>query len=99
MPWTIERKHDYVAVVTMNTKQGQCEKPAFFDDLHAVFDRLETEFNDCAVVPTGTGKVFRRASTWIITSQCTRVAILKRSTIGSLPIALPIFACSPIPGP
>src|SRR6185295_179944 len=29
-----------------------------FDDLHRAFDRLELEFTDCAVVLTGTGRVF-----------------------------------------
>lgn len=58
MPWTIERKHDHVAVVTMNTNKVNAQNPAFFADLHAAFDRLETEFDECAVVLTGTGKVF-----------------------------------------
>ena len=58
MPWKIERKHDHVAVVTMNTNKVNAQNPAFFADLHAAFDRLETEFDDCAVVLTGTGKVF-----------------------------------------
>ena len=58
MSWSIERKHDHVAVVTMNTNKVNAQNPTFFDDLHAAFDRLETEFDDCAVVLTGTGKVF-----------------------------------------
>lgn len=58
MPWTIERKHDHVAVVTMNTNKVNAQNPAFFDDLHGAFDRLEREFADCAVVLTGTGRVF-----------------------------------------
>jgi enoyl-CoA hydratase len=58
MPWTIERKHDHVAVVTMNTNNVNAQNPAFFGDLHAAFDRLEAEFSDCAVVLTGTGAVF-----------------------------------------
>jgi enoyl-CoA hydratase/carnithine racemase len=58
VPWTIERKHDHVAVVTMNTNKVNAQNPTFFDDLDAAFDRLETEFDDCAVVLTGTGKVF-----------------------------------------
>src|SRR5271165_6767975 len=58
MPWTIERKHDHVVVVTMNTNKVNAQNPTFFDDLHAAFDRLETEFDDSAVVLTGTGKVF-----------------------------------------
>jgi enoyl-CoA hydratase len=58
MPWKLERKHDHVAVVTMNTNKVNAQNPAFFADLHAAFDRLETEFDDCAVVLTGAGKVF-----------------------------------------
>jgi enoyl-CoA hydratase/carnithine racemase len=58
MPWTIERKHDHVAVVTMNTNKVNAQNPAFFGDLHAAFDRLEAEFSDRAVVLTGTGAVF-----------------------------------------
>lgn len=58
MPWTIERKHDHVVVVTMNSNKANVQNPAFFDDLHRAFDRLELEFTDCAVVLTGTGRVF-----------------------------------------
>jgi enoyl-CoA hydratase/carnithine racemase len=58
MPWKIERKHEHVVAVTMNTNKVNAQNPAFFADLHAAFDRLETEFEDCAVVLTGTGKVF-----------------------------------------
>jgi hypothetical protein len=43
MPWTIERKHDHVAVVTMNTNKVNAQNPVFFADLHAAFDRLEAE--------------------------------------------------------
>ena len=41
MPWTIGRKHDHVAVVTMKTNKVNAQNPAFFGDLHAAFDRLE----------------------------------------------------------
>jgi enoyl-CoA hydratase len=58
MPWIIERRHPHVAVVTMNTNKVNAQNPAFFADLHAAFDRLEVEFDDCAVVLTGTGAVF-----------------------------------------
>lgn len=58
MSWTIERRHDHVVVVTMNTNKVNAQNPAFFADLHEAFDRLETEFGDCAVVLTGTGAVF-----------------------------------------
>jgi enoyl-CoA hydratase len=42
----------------MNTNKANAQNPTFFDDLHRAFDRLEAEFNDCAVVLTGTGRVF-----------------------------------------
>ena len=58
MPWTIERKHDHVAVVTMNTNKVNAQNPAFFSDLHAAFDRLEGEFSACAVVLTSSGAAF-----------------------------------------
>ena len=58
MPWMIERKHDYVAVVTMNTNKVNAQNPAFFDDLHLAFDHLEAKCNDCAVVLTGIGPAF-----------------------------------------
>jgi enoyl-CoA hydratase len=58
MPWMIERKHDHVAVVTMNTNKVNAQDPAFFDDLQAAFDRLEAKFYDCAVVLTGIGAAF-----------------------------------------
>lgn len=44
MPWTIERKGDHVAVVTMTTNKVNAQGPAFFADLHQAFDRLEAEF-------------------------------------------------------
>ena len=46
MPWTIEHKHDHVAVVTMNTNKVNAQNPAFFDDLHAAFDRLTLRSDD-----------------------------------------------------
>ena len=42
----------------MNTNNVNAQNPAFFVDLHAAFDRLEAEFDDCAVVLTGISKVF-----------------------------------------
>lgn len=47
-----------LAVVTMKTNKVNAQNPTFFGDLHATFDRLESEFSDCAVVLTGTGAVF-----------------------------------------
>src|SRR5262249_16375314 len=58
MPWTIERKHDHVVVVTMNTNKVNAQNPLFFADLHAAFDRLETECSGCAVVLPRAGAVF-----------------------------------------
>lgn len=58
MAWTIERKHDHVVVVTMNTNKANAQNAAFFADLHTAFDRLESAFSDCAVVLTGAGAVF-----------------------------------------
>src|SRR5262245_55960899 len=58
MPWTIERRHPHVAVVTMNTNKVNAQNPSFFADLDAAFDRLEAEFADCAVVLTGSGAAF-----------------------------------------
>jgi enoyl-CoA hydratase len=74
MPWNIERRHDHVAVVTMNTNKVNAQNPAFFADLHAAFDRLEAKFSDCAVVLTGTGAVFPRALTSITILRCSRAA-------------------------
>jgi enoyl-CoA hydratase len=42
----------------MNTNKANAQNPPFFEDLHHAFDRLEGQFNDCAVVLTGTGRVF-----------------------------------------
>jgi enoyl-CoA hydratase len=58
MPWTIERRHEHVAVVIMNTNKVNAQNPTFFADLHVAFDRLEAEFSDCAVVLTGSGAAF-----------------------------------------
>ena len=58
MAWSIERRNQHVALVTMNTNKANAQNPTFFEDLHRAFDRLEAEFNDCAVVLTGTGRVF-----------------------------------------
>jgi enoyl-CoA hydratase len=58
MAWLIERRGEHIAVVTMNTNKANAQNPTFFADLHRAFDRLESEFRDCAVVLTGTGQVF-----------------------------------------
>lgn len=58
MAWLIERRAEHVALVTMMTNKVNAQNPAFFADLHHAFDRLESEFPDCAVVLTGAGPVF-----------------------------------------
>lgn len=58
MAWQIERRGEHVALVTMTTNKANAQNPTFFTDLHRAFDRLEREFRDCAVVLTGTGRVF-----------------------------------------
>ena len=58
MAWSIERRAEHVALVTMMTNKVNAQNPAFFADLHHAFDRLENEFADCAVVLTGAGSVF-----------------------------------------
>jgi enoyl-CoA hydratase/carnithine racemase len=98
MPWTIERKHDHAAVVTMNTNKINAQNPAFFDDLHAAFERLEAEFNDSAVVLTGTGAAFSVGLDFDHHFPCLHDNHSKRSMRGSMPIAPPICVSSPIPG-
>ena len=58
MAWSIERRTQHVALVTMNTNKANAQNRTFFEDLHRAFDQLEAEFNDCGVVLTGTGRVF-----------------------------------------
>lgn len=58
MAWQIERRSEHTALVTMTTNKANAQNPTFFADLHSAFDRLEKEFRDCAVVLTGTGRVF-----------------------------------------
>ena len=41
MAWLIERCADHVALVTMDTNKANAQNPAFFQDLHRAFDRLE----------------------------------------------------------
>ena len=58
LAWMIERRSDHIALVTMTTNKANAQNPTFFADLHRAFDRLESEFRDCSVVLTGTGRVF-----------------------------------------
>ncbi len=58
MAWSIERRAEHVALVTMTTNKVNAQNPTFFADLHGAFHRLESEFRDCAVVLTGTEWVF-----------------------------------------
>src|SRR4029453_18644402 len=56
--WSIERRNQHVALVTMNTNKANAQNPTFFEDLHRAFDRLEAEFNVGAVVRPGGGRFF-----------------------------------------
>lgn len=57
MTWEIERDSD-VALVRMSGTKANVQNEAFFGDLHEAFDRLENEFDDCAVVLTADGPIF-----------------------------------------
>ncbi|MBV9251134.1 MAG: hypothetical protein JO227_18020 [Acetobacteraceae bacterium] len=69
---TIERKHNHLVVVTMNTNKVNAQNPAFFADLHVAFDRLELELNDSKVVITSTGAVFSAGLDFDYPSRCLR---------------------------
>jgi enoyl-CoA hydratase len=51
MSWELERDGD-VVVVRMTGTKANAQNEVFFEDLHGAFDRLESEFADCAVVLT-----------------------------------------------
>lgn len=55
MSWDIERadEHPHVAIVSMTTNGPNVQNEAFFADLEECFDRLESEYGDCAVVVSG----------------------------------------------
>jgi enoyl-CoA hydratase len=57
MAWDIDVV-DECAVVRMNTNKVNVQNGRFFADLHASFDRLESEFAELPVVLTGQGDVF-----------------------------------------
>jgi enoyl-CoA hydratase len=57
MSWDLERVDD-VVIVRMTGAKANSQNDVFFDDLHAAFDRLETEFADCAVVLTSAESCF-----------------------------------------
>jgi enoyl-CoA hydratase len=57
MAWDIDVVEG-CAVVRMNTNKVNVQNALFFADLHAAFDRLESEFNALPVVLTGQGDVF-----------------------------------------
>jgi enoyl-CoA hydratase len=51
MSWELERD-DHVVIVRMTGTKANVQNDVFFEDLHAAFDRLESEFANCAVVLT-----------------------------------------------
>lgn len=57
MDWSIERRGD-VIWVTMQSNRVNKMNPAFFDDLHRAFDRIDAEHADAPLVITGQGRVF-----------------------------------------
>ena len=89
MPWTIERKHDHVAVVTMNTNKVNAQNPVFFADLHAAFDRLEAEFSGLPVRYMRTALI---AAAKLLS--CTKLAVCLPAVIV---IGLPTLASRNLP--
>ena len=61
MAWSIERRAEHVALVTMNTNKANAQNPTFFEDVHRAFDRLEAEFNDLRGGVDGHGARVRQA--------------------------------------
>lgn len=57
MAWKIE-SIDGVAIVYMNSNKVNCQNEQFFLDLHAAFDRLDTEFVNLPIILTGLGAIF-----------------------------------------
>jgi len=57
MGWSIERVDD-VAIVTMAAEATEKEEWVFFRELAEACDRLEDEFQSCALVLTGEGDAF-----------------------------------------
>lgn len=57
MSWDLERDGGVVVVHILGTK-ANVQNEVFFESLHAAFDRLESEFSDCAVVLTAEGSCF-----------------------------------------
>lgn len=55
--WDLEAVDD-VVIVRMTGTKANVQNEQFFDDLHAAFDRLESDFADCAVVLTSGESVF-----------------------------------------
>src|SRR5262249_21844582 len=56
--WSIERRTQHVALVTMNTNKANAQNPTFFVYLPGAFDGLQTEFRDGGVVLPAAGRVF-----------------------------------------
>ncbi len=55
--WDLERVGD-VVIVRMSGTKANAQNDVFFEALHAAFDRLESEFADCAVVLTSAETCF-----------------------------------------
>jgi len=99
MAWQIERREEHTALVTMTTNKANAQNPTFFADLHRAFDRLESEFRDCAVVLTGTGRVFSAGLDLITTFHSSLAAAIE--VVSKLPAVIAaslhpqIFRCLP----
>jgi enoyl-CoA hydratase len=98
MPWIIERKHDHVAVVTMNTNKVNAQNPTFFDDLHMHSTASKRSSRTAQPFSPARPPPSRRDSISATTSPCSRSNHSRRSMRGSMPIAPPIFASSRILG-
>src|SRR5947209_20271395 len=99
MAWQIERREEHTALVTMTTNKANAQNPTFFADLHRAFYRLESEFRDCAVVLTGTGRVFSAGLDLITTFHSSLAAAIE--VVSKLPAVIAaslhpqLFRCLP----
>jgi enoyl-CoA hydratase len=58
MPFNLERREGVVVVTMAGTSKANVQNDAFLDELERTFDRLGSEFPECAVVLTAAGSVF-----------------------------------------